>query len=206
MVRSKAQAETDLKAALPLIGDAVRAALREYATDYKTLRHRHSRRTRASIIADLMQEQVAQRFENVPKVRVLRKATAINLGLYGKYVIRMKKLNSAKQVASTGTFAATRFAQQKQLTFGAPFPQAATNLYAGYVLNELQVTESLVYVVCPAGGRDQHWDLLIPERPAEIVPIRAPTAANESQPSEEKRTSRARKKPVLSVVKTDTEK
>lgn len=205
MPRTQAQMETDLADLIPEIGAVVRAALVQYVQKYGPLRHEQSPRSRASIIVDLMHAEVEKRFERTAGVRVFRKSSTIYLGLHGKYVTKFKKLSSAKLAACTGTQTSMSFAaQQVQQTTFVPFPEAPTNLFAGYILDESEIAKSSTWIVCPNGNGKPHWTYPVPAVEPVVIPLVARLTKTKTDEPRRRR-AKAKAKTTLTIVKNKSE-
>jgi hypothetical protein len=158
MASSLAETVADLTpAVLERAERCIRAALGEYATDYAKLRYRHSKRSEASLIHDLMVRQFEREFgnarDNSGRDGVHRRGNArLALFMGGQYQAKLKKMDGARRTRNIPTQAALRFQwQEPQLTFEQiPCP---TNLNIGYQPpGDGTLASSKVWVTCPHGN------------------------------------------------------
>lgn len=154
------EAKADLGALSARFESCIRGALNDYTTLYAALRHKHSKRTQASIIHDLMVARFTEEFGEAERgvasdVAVHSKGNLrLIIAADGKYKIKMKKLDGNLAAKNIPTQAAIRFVQQ--LSF-AQVP-APTNLFIGYqVANDAELAASKVWITCPAGN-DIGWE------------------------------------------------
>lgn len=150
------EAKADLGALSARFEQCVRGALSDYTNQYAALRYRHSKRTQASIIHDLMVARFTDEFGGAE--RGVANEVALhskgNLRLIvaggGKYKIKMKKLDRNLAAKNIPTQAALRFVWQQLSFIQVPSP---TNLFIGYqVANDAELTASKVWITCPAGN------------------------------------------------------
>lgn len=150
------EAKTDLGALSARFEACVRGALDDYTTQYAALRYKHSKRTQASIIHDLMVARFSEEFGAAERgvandVAVHSKGNLrLIVAAGGKYKIKMKKLDSKLAAKNIPTQAALRFVWQQLSFVHVPNP---TNLFVGYqVANDAELTASKVWITCPAGN------------------------------------------------------
>jgi hypothetical protein len=208
MAVTEEQAESDLRPFLPRMARAVRAALAEYVTDYVALRHKHSKRTRASVLHDLMVKQLDKEFpvdpnKPVPDVMVMPRGNLNLLVVFlGKYKIRIKKFGSRLRTSNIPTQACLDFERQESF---AAIPDA-TNLNLGYQpLDDATLLTSRVWLTCP-NGSGVHWYKELPltmaeserpvdlnaHRPAAVKPPKKRRAALKQENKSEKKKRKAK--------------
>lgn len=195
------QAQTDLAPYAARLEGCVRKALDEYVKGYKKLRRRHSKRTQASIIQDLMVAAAEDEFGSAERgvakdVAVYTKGNlrfiAVNGGLYK---IKLKKLDQHRAASNIPTQAALSFCQQ--MCFDS-IP-SSTNLHLGYqVLNDAALTESKVWIACPTGSAvGWEWELVEADTSTRAVTEVVPIKPARSAVPERKRSGRVKVKPEV---------
>jgi hypothetical protein len=145
-------------------------AVTEHQEKYKTLNYRHSPRTNASIIHDLIIDNVRRSFQGRSNARYFTKKNCFQLVISDKdinervSVIRFKKLNQ-KKIASKNVPHQT-MAGYEQISLLGP----SINLNAGYLLHGLDVS---FFVTRPYDSKNNEWEfqLLVKQaaKPADVV-------------------------------------
>src|SRR5260221_1512051 len=107
---------------------------------------RASRRSRASLVHDLIVDGARRLFAGRAGVRIDEGRGFLALGFGERVAVRVKKLNGAMRPSHMPTEQAHSFAHQLSL-----FGEDATNLIAGYQLDPLGVTLEHIAITCPRG-------------------------------------------------------
>lgn len=132
-----------------LIHECITSALQEYRTSYSGLRIKHSSRTEASIIHDLIINNIKEKFSDDPNTYVVTKRNLFILGINnGSVLIRFKKMDKHQRVHNIPTQQSFNF--NNQLSFFGP----SININAGYVPNGLEVE---VFIACPENNKKNFW-------------------------------------------------
>jgi hypothetical protein len=77
-----------------IILDCIRTAIDEYRNKYAKLRYKHSSRTEASIINDLIIANIKEKYGNFPNTYYVSKNNLFVLGINnGAVIIRFKKMD-----------------------------------------------------------------------------------------------------------------
>jgi len=164
MTSTLAEAQVDLAPYVAAFERCVRAALAEYVEKYATVRHKHSRRTDASILHDLMASQFKSEFgaagDKLGPVFVDTKGNLVQVvALQGKYKAKLKKLDAKLFTRNVPTVSSLKFVWQQTSFVEIP---AATNIHIGYQLptTEASFGASKVWVTCPNGDEvGWSWEL-----------------------------------------------
>lgn len=144
-----------------IIRDCILSAVEEYRTEYSRLRYKHSSRTDASTIHDLMLWNVESRFENDPEVRCMRKRNLFTLNFgNGDVIIRFKKMDKRLNTHNNHTQQSFEFSHQ--ITLFEP----SINLNAGYQFVGLGVK---VFITCPIDSKNNSWVWELTVVPSENV-------------------------------------
>lgn len=147
---------------LNTIYESIQSAINEYRNNYANLRFKHSARTEANIIHDLIVECVKEKFEQDLHSYHVTKNGLFLLGVdNGAILIRFKKMDSKKRVSNIPTNQSYRFNNQFAL-FGP-----SININAGYHINGL---DTEIYVACPKNNKKNYWAWPITGMPLQFVP------------------------------------
>jgi hypothetical protein len=163
------EAQLHLRNIEPRLRDVIEAAWLEYQTD--SLRHRHSPRTQASLLHDLIELHARRVLDGVRGISFAKVRGLFLVNYRGLVVLRFKKLDRALRSRSNQTQQSMSFLNQWPLP---SMPDAATRLQAGYQLNSLRTAIDACLVVCPNGQRvEWSWELGgIAAQPPAQVPLR----------------------------------
>lgn len=140
------------------IYECITTALSDYDKDYKNLKYKHSTRTGANIVHDLIEHNIKKSFQDKADIRFGVNKNCFKL-LIGKddaesrlYILRFKKLNKLK-------IASSNFPQQKATGFEqfSVFSNY-TNLNAGYLLDGL---DARIFITCPLDNKVNNWELAL---------------------------------------------
>ncbi|HBV97794.1 MAG: hypothetical protein JL50_02865 [Peptococcaceae bacterium BICA1-7] len=172
MTLSLNEAKRILDPILPKLSKSINAAINDYKRNI--LRLEYSRRTRASIINDLMWRYAQEALIDAPGIFWRRKGNSHYLIIEDKFKLKFKMLTKNLRSMNIPTQQALDFVYQEngQLDFPDK-PAPVTNILAGYKWNDLQTDHDGVYIVCPFGTQNL-WALEITQeksKEAEIVPI-----------------------------------
>jgi hypothetical protein len=148
---------------LNAIYECISNALQMYDDDYTTLRFKHSPRTHASVIHDLMVDNIKKRFANDHKVNCFYKKGLFHLLVdNGDIVIRFKKLDRNLRTHNIPTQQSFNFTHQMSM-----FNPPATNLNAGYQTVGLK---HRILITCPNSHKSNAWVLeLSPATTATVI-------------------------------------
>lgn len=131
------------------IRNCIVSAFNEYRTKYGALRHKHTPRTSASIIHDLIVWNIKDQFDNYPQTKCLIKQNLFLLIIgNGDVIIRFKKFN--KKLFTHNIPTQQSFDFSHQMTLFKP----SVNLNAGYQLDGLDLK---VYITCPIDMKRNSW-------------------------------------------------
>lgn len=131
-----------------LIYQCITSAIQEYRTEYAKLRIKHTPRTEASIIHDLIKNNVTEAFKDDPNTYTTTVRNLFKLGINnGSVIIRFKKMDKRRRVHNIPTQQSFDFNNQLCL-----WP--STNINAGYYLNGLEIE---VFVACPESNSKNSW-------------------------------------------------
>lgn len=156
-VATQEQVKADLQDGIAgRIDRCISAALQEYVEKYKDLRRKHRRGTEASIIRDIIVDQIVTEFEGAANAKGRVVHGTYELTILDKYKVRFKKLDRALRVSNIDTQATIDFRGQVQFA-----ELAVTNLHVGYQIGkEAELTSAKRWVVCPkATGRHWRWEI-----------------------------------------------
>jgi hypothetical protein len=178
--------------------DLVTEALRAYLRDYGEHRYRHTARTEANIIHDLMREGARLRFSDHPRVKLIDKGIHFKVCIDGEWVIKLKKMGRGLRTSNYPTQAALDFVHQEGQLLLPGVAGEPTNLHLGYHKREIELLSSPVYLTCPDGGSIAwEWMLEAPvaavETPAapEEVQVARPRVTPKTQPAATEQTASA---------------
>ena len=132
--------------------EVLAASMRDAIDRYHLERGREgpvSARTRACLINDFASESAERDLDGRPGVELIRTEDETLIMIFdGRAIVRIKKLNSDLQISYIPTGQARLWAAQEPLD---GFPEA-TNLVAGYTLDDLGQLDRLL-LVCSKNGR-----------------------------------------------------
>jgi len=157
---SRAEARTLLEPHLPTFKEVFDLAWDHYMRKYDvTLRLDHSRRSRASIVHDLLRRYASERFEGKPGIflRMIRGLFLVEVA--GKLLVRFKKVDRHGKAKNIPTGQANLFyGQQLEL----PGISSPTGLVAGYKLDRLEQGIEARLITCPVDSTIK-WSFAIDE-------------------------------------------
>lgn len=137
------------------IYNCISKAIYNYKKWYKDLNHRHSGRTKASIIHDLIIHNIKLAFQNRENARYYTRRNCFQLIIdngnsQGKIcVIRFKKLNN-KKIAHYN-IPKQQISEYEQVSIFTPI----INLNAGYILEGLNVS---MFITRPKDFKSNEWE------------------------------------------------
>lgn len=134
----------------PFLADLRTCILRgweQYHAQPVAQEQRASRRSRASLVHDLIVETAKRLFTGRAGVRIDEARGFLALVFEDRVAVRFKKLNGAMRPSHIPTGQAQSFAYQLLL-----FGEDATNLIAGYQLDVLGVNLEHIAITCPQGN------------------------------------------------------
>jgi len=144
--------------------NCISSAIQEHRTEYKSLNYRHSARTNANIVHDIIVDNVKRNFQNIKNTRYFTKRNCFQLvigndDIAGKIsTIRFKKFDNNKIAHSNIPYRViSRF---EQLSLLGP----NINLNAGYLLQGLDVS---IFVTRPHDQKSNEWDWELVVKPTE---------------------------------------
>ena len=162
---TKDQAVDLLDRRLPILADCIRRAIERYEAE----RERDGpvrARTRACLISDYA-DQNAQALLDGEDIEFIETSDdTLHIAFADRVILRFKKLDEKLHISYIPTGRATRWAAQEPLE---GFP-SATNLVAGYTLDELGQLDRIVLVCHKDGRRMWAHDLLEPTATASLMP------------------------------------
>lgn len=168
MPRSKEEAQSDLAEFEQPLRELMNAALRAYINDHLTFRRLYSKRTEASIINDYVKEEARKRLDGHPRVKLIDKLGTLFVCVDGEYTIKAKKLDRNLRARNIPTTAVLGFLKQQPQLAG--MPEEPTNLFLGYQRQEIELTTSPIYIVCPnVKAKIWDWPLMEPEPKSQAV-------------------------------------
>lgn len=172
----------------PLLDEIFKRAMSGYSEYPAILRMDHSKRSRASILHDLIVRHAREVFEGVPGVvfRTIRGLFIVEIA--GRLFIRFKKLDKRRMASSIPTKQSNCYYDQdiEQLHLDGIPP--VTALVAGYQLDMFEQNLDSCLVTCPI-GKSIHWaiDIQNPidtmeiiQTPPEIRPKKAKISVKKS--------------------------
>jgi hypothetical protein len=163
LVSSRAEASAFFAPYEADLVEVISAAWEDYQA-HEPLKHRHSARSRASIVHDNMVHHVKRVFEDVPEVTFVERRGLFMLNFEDIFVLRFKKLDDRMLSSNIPTQQALGYVCQLAL----PGMPAATKLQAGYQLDRSQTAIRAMLLTCPAGS-SLYWFLeLTPQEPQEL--------------------------------------
>lgn len=160
---------------------------------HKADRHLWCRRTEASVINDFMRRAAIRILGGERRVKIIKKQQRFLICVDGEWAIKAKKLDHRLYPSNIPTLEVLDFMGQGGQYEIEGVPGQPTNLILGYQRQELQITESPVYLVCP-NGKSIAWKWALP---AESVTTALPStvlSVPEAQP--EKRRVRPKQQPA----------
>lgn len=148
-------------------------ALTDYNIECSNIRHKTSRRSRASIIHDNVVHRAKELFDDVSGVtfKVIRGLFVVFFG--GDVCLRFKKLDKKRISRNILTQQTVSYMSQMEIP---DIPQTA-KMVAGYQFNDLE-TDFAVYITYPNGSSSVPWSLLL-EAPTDNV-VEMPALNKES--------------------------
>lgn len=160
MIRSKRQAQSELGRLAELLFATVREGLGEFR-HYGPMRYRHRRRTDANIINDLIVDRAKVNFRGIPGVESTDKRATLYLGFFGRWIVKIKKLDRKLRSRNVETQAVLDFVNQRPDP-ELPGLEGPTHLHLGYQRNDqVELENSRVFLVCPLGNAlAWEWELL----------------------------------------------
>jgi hypothetical protein len=180
------------------LAGALEGAWRAYHLDYAALLHRHSTRSRATIVHDLIVDDARNRFGQTPGVTIDERRGLFLLNFEGRALLRFKKLGRNLRPHSTPTIQTSLFDDQEPLqalmaSLPLPhMPTTPTHVYAGYALSANGLELKGLYLVCPQGQRNVWVDELPRPQVSRLEPIDLPLI---EQPSPSRRFRVRREEP-----------
>lgn len=132
-----------------IIRECITLAIDEYLSAYAELRHKHSTRTDANIIHDLIVWNVKNKFQDEQGAIYGTKRNCFKLVLDNAIVIRFKKLNYARKAQKNCPSSQLFGFEQLSLV------RASTNLNAGYQQDGLDIR---VFITCPVDNKSNLWE------------------------------------------------
>lgn len=137
------------------IRDCILSAVEEYREKYSGLRQKHSPRTAASTIHDLIEHNIKARFYGDPDVKFVKHRNLFMLIFgNGDVVMRFKKLDGKLNASNIPTRQSQNFSQQMFMYQTSLF-EPSINLNAGYQL--LEGIDVKAYITCPTDYRHYSW-------------------------------------------------
>jgi hypothetical protein len=156
-----------------VIYQCIIAAINEYRTQYAGLRQKHSARTEASIIHDLIVNNIKNNFKDDHNTYCVTKRNLFLLGINnGAVIVRFKKMDKHLKVSNIPTQQSFDFNNQQFYLFGP-----SININAGYVPNGLELD---VYFACPENNNKNSWSWPIKPEVSTFVPEIQPESAQET--------------------------
>ena len=150
----------------PLLDQIFRRAQAGYAEYPAILRMDHSKRSRASIMHDLIVRYAREVFEGVPGVvfRTIRGLFIVEIA--GRLFVRFKKLDKRLMPSSIPTNQANMFYDQQMEQLHLDGIPPVTGLVAGYRFDMFEQDIEACIVTCPI-GKNIHWSIDI-RNPIEV--------------------------------------
>lgn len=119
-----------------------------------------SRTSKASYINDMIFRNLKQGLQNIPGFQIIENGNQRFIGYQSILLIRLKKLRKNRQPCVNQTRAALGFNTQENMGL---FPEQATNVYLGYVLNDASGDIDQIAFVCPSSTGAIAWTIDIQE-------------------------------------------
>lgn len=179
------------------IESAVNKSIKHYLTgeEYATVRFRHTPRTDASIIHDLIVDEIENEFLDVTGTYFQRKKNLFCLVIDDKVILRFKKFNDNLLGSGINTRQLIAFNLQDSAQLDLPDMPADGLLYVGYRLNELKTNLKDLHITYRYNKYNVWtWDITSNENEV-IKPIEIPVA-NTTQTTTRKVTAKINDKSV----------
>lgn len=154
---------------LPTVKKLVDLAVADYNRECNDIRHKTSRRSRASIIHDNLVYRAKELFDGSDGIsyKVIRGMFVL---FFGGYVcLRFKKLKKNKLSCNILTQQTLSYMNQMEIP---DIPQT-TKMIAGYQFNDLE-TDFSVYITYPHGSSSIPWSLLLETSTVNVEDLRVP--------------------------------
>ncbi|WP_027365054.1 hypothetical protein [Desulfotruncus alcoholivorax] len=161
---------------IPSITKCIEAAVQEYLLNVRRIQF--SKRTRASIINDLIIDYAFKYLQNEPGIRWSFKRNCFYFFIQDKFKLKFKMFDKNLKTRNIPTQQVLKFINQQENFLNFPdLPPAVTNIFAGYRWNYLQTEHEGFFITCPDGSSNLWVIELISEKSAisELIPINAQT-------------------------------
>ena len=166
-IRTKAEAQTDLRRHLGPLNSLFEAAHSEFRENARVLAPTMTITTRAMVYRDLIWKQARAYVDECKNGAELhRKDQLLLLGLESRYLLRVKKLRQGFTVAVSPTVAAEDYDGQKLPTYAAGMfdgCEDCTLLYLGWTIPENAPDQIARYLVCNDQNRELLWAIPLGE-------------------------------------------
>lgn len=173
---TKDEAHEILAPHLPTIEEAIRQAWHDYGRCYANDAHRHSTRSRASLIHDHIISRLEEAIDGVSALRLTKIKGLHVLVVADRLLLRFKKLDRALRPSRPWT-AQGEFHQQLPLLEDMP---ELVKLQAGYQLDRTNTSLQAILLTCP-DGKAVRWHLELEQvAVVQIAPVEFDQAASES--------------------------
>ena len=147
----------------------IQSGFEDYFQKYSSFLWEHSRRSKTSMIYDLIISHVRQRFSDKKDIKIIedQNETAF-LVIKGKLVLRFKKFRMNSKTANVITKENLRFRGQEQMEL---FPNSI-HLYAGYLPDEAFRKIDRILITCPNYyGNSWEYPMIADEITKSIIPM-----------------------------------
>lgn len=154
---------------LSTIRELIVLSIADYNRECNDIRHKTSRRSRASLIHDNMVHRAKQLFDNIDGVTpdVIRGLFVLFFG--SDVCLRFKKLDKKKLSCNILTQQTLSYMNQMEIP---DIPQTA-KMIAGYQFDDLE-TDFSVYITYPNGSSSMPWSLLLEESTDNVMEMQSP--------------------------------
>lgn len=159
------------------IYSCITSAIKDHKEQYRDLNYRHSGRTNANIIHDLIVHNVKTYFQNRQDTRCYTKRNCFQLVInngsdFGKIcIIRFKKLN--KNRIASHNIPQYQISEYEQMNLLGP----TANLNAGYMFTGLDVS---LFITSPSDSKRNEWEWELSIVASAKPVLSMPTGQNES--------------------------
>lgn len=131
--------------------------IREYQTQYVSLRVIVTRRSDSSIRCDLIWHELIKEFEDEAGLSFSNKRNRQLMHINNCFNLRVKKLDSRMRPQNNMTQSALNFLEQKVYQLRFPGMEPPTNVDVAYQLTGVAEDQVSVYLRCPDGRRNHEW-------------------------------------------------
>ncbi len=177
-MKSKQEAQADFGDLRETFRSIHTTALRIFYNEQKTFRYRFGKGTEAAVINDYIRDEARKALAEDGRIQIIEKRRSFLICMAG-YAIKLKKFDSHLRTRSIPTHAARSFLNQQPQLEG--MPGDPMNLFLGYQRNDVEITTSPIFLVCP-DGKEIEWDWQLLESEAASVEEPVQPAPSEPQP------------------------